>query len=78
MLKIISLHFDLIAHNIKKRGDKMLDGATWKVVLIGSLGDKETIIDSGLPYNKAVQKMYYLRKSRLDRTGTVIVKNDYA
>jgi len=56
----------------------MLDGATWKVVLIGSLGDKETIIDSGLPYNKAVQKMYYLRKSRLDRTGTVIVKNDYA
>ncbi|ACB85191.1 hypothetical protein [Natranaerobius thermophilus] len=47
--------------------------AKWELVLLGRLGSRERVIESGLSYNKACKKYNFL-KSRINKSGTIIVR----
>lgn len=46
----------------------------WELVLIGLLGHKERVLDTGLSYNKAKRKYDYLKRGKLDKSGTIIIR----
>ncbi|WP_158212442.1 hypothetical protein [Natranaerobius trueperi] len=51
-----------------------MERKSWEIVLIGMLGHKERILDTGLSYDKALNKYNYLKRSKIDNNGTLMIR----